>query len=143
MTFDRYQELLKSNGCYVIDNNNQLVLLSSNGKLLIEINCIPVEAIGDELNKNIEHQIIVFVYPASNNHPELQVNQVTANKVMIMSDCENIDQATSYELTIDENNEEVFLRIYDFPNVGKMYISQKEISGIHKKLWKPHGFIKE
>ena len=142
MTLDRYQELLSSNNCYTIDNNIQLVLLSPNGRLLIEIDYFSHIEDSEGIEDDSNNRILIFVYPALNLHPELKVTQVVGNKVMIMSDSKNSDKATSYNLFIDEENEEVTLKVNDFPNVGEKFISEKEVIGIHKKLWKPQSVVK-
>ena len=141
MTLDRYQELFSSELCYSMGSGNQILLLSANNKLLIEINCIPIEAHVD-LHKESESRILVFVYPALNKPTKLQVEQLKTNELMIMIDCENTDRAAAYMLTIDEQNEEAILKISDMPNIGKILISQEEISGIHKKIWRPQSYVR-
>ena len=141
MTPDRYQELLRSNMCYTIDSTDQILFLSPGGNLLIEINNISSSSSGESFADN-DSRILIFVYPSLNAKSELHVKQLVSNEAIVLIKSENDGEATSYKLTIDEYNEEVSLKIWDFPEDGKTIIPQKEILGIHKKLWKPQNFTR-
>jgi|SRR5690554_2947676 len=137
MTVDRYQALLRSNNCYTLESNAQLLLLSPRCKFLIAINYFANNDANDSVNDDATNKILIFVYPAVNLPSQVEIFQVLSDNTMILTNSHDCEKAIGYSLRIDEEKDEVILKVHDFPNVGRNLISEKEVIGIHKKLWRP------
>lgn len=131
METNRFKVLLQSENVTKVNESNSLHLISENGKLIIlfvfEHSGLPARSSNDP-----DRRIILEVFLTDNLNPQLTKTKLrqVSNKSIVLVNSNNEDFAFTYTLLVDEERNNVELKILDLPRLGEMLITEEEKEGI-------------